>query len=80
MMLVCSGYMSPEYAKLGQFSVKSDVYSFGVLILEILSGKKISSFYESDGAGHLLNYVSKVHHHHICIWGREKSDIVTFTW
>ncbi|KAG2687602.1 hypothetical protein I3760_09G059300 [Carya illinoinensis] len=50
------GYMSPEYAKFGQFSVKSDVYSFGVLILEILSGKKISSFYQPDGAGHLLNY------------------------
>ncbi|KAF5474407.1 hypothetical protein F2P56_006308 [Juglans regia] len=50
------GYMSPEYAKYGQFSVKSDVYRFGVLILEILSGMKISSFYQSDGAGHLLNY------------------------
>lgn len=37
------GYMSPEYAMHGQFSIKSDVYSFGVLILEIVSGKKISS-------------------------------------
>ena len=25
-----SGYMSPEYAMYGQFSMKSDVYSFGV--------------------------------------------------
>ncbi|MBA0748548.1 hypothetical protein Gogos_005358 [Gossypium gossypioides] len=29
------GYMSPEYAMHGQFSVKSDVFSFGVLVLEI---------------------------------------------
>uniref|UniRef100_A0A0D9W9Z3 Receptor-like serine/threonine-protein kinase n=1 Tax=Leersia perrieri TaxID=77586 RepID=A0A0D9W9Z3_9ORYZ len=29
------GYMSPEYALKGSFSVKSDTYSFGVLLLEI---------------------------------------------
>ncbi|KAK2970809.1 hypothetical protein RJ640_010081 [Escallonia rubra] len=29
------GYMSPEYAIDGLFSVKSDVFSFGVLVLEI---------------------------------------------
>ncbi|XP_037487804.1 receptor-like serine/threonine-protein kinase SD1-7 isoform X2 [Triticum dicoccoides] len=37
------GYMSPEYAMGGTFSVKSDAYSFGVLLLEIVSGLKISS-------------------------------------
>ncbi|XP_059461816.1 cysteine-rich receptor-like protein kinase 15 [Corylus avellana] len=42
------GYMSPEYAMHG-FSVTLDVYSFGVLLLEIISGKKISSFNQSDG-------------------------------
>ncbi|EXB50923.1 Cysteine-rich receptor-like protein kinase 25 [Morus notabilis] len=52
------GYMSPEYAMHGQFSIKSDVYSFGVLILEIISGKKNSSFYESDYVEDLLSYVS----------------------
>ena len=35
--------MSPEYAMEGAFSVKSDTYSFGVLMLEIVSGLKISS-------------------------------------
>ncbi|XP_037479849.1 G-type lectin S-receptor-like serine/threonine-protein kinase B120 isoform X2 [Triticum dicoccoides] len=29
------GYMSPEYAMEGIFSVKSDTYSFGILLLEI---------------------------------------------
>ncbi|KAL6655093.1 hypothetical protein ACP70R_005919 [Stipagrostis hirtigluma subsp. patula] len=37
------GYMAPEYALKGAFSVKSDVYSFGVLTLEVVSGVKISS-------------------------------------
>ncbi|EEE61754.1 hypothetical protein OsJ_16292 [Oryza sativa Japonica Group] len=37
------GYMAPEYAMEGIFSVKSDTYSFGVLLLEIVSGLKISS-------------------------------------
>ncbi|XVE51218.1 hypothetical protein DITRI_Ditri02bG0022200 [Diplodiscus trichospermus] len=37
------GYMSPEYALTGIFSVKSDVFSFGVLLLEIISGRKITA-------------------------------------
>ncbi|ESR60713.1 hypothetical protein CICLE_v10014576mg [Citrus x clementina] len=39
------GYMAPEYAKNGKFSTKSDVYSYGVLILEIVTGRKNSSFH-----------------------------------
>ncbi|PRQ36667.1 putative protein kinase RLK-Pelle-DLSV family [Rosa chinensis] len=42
------GYMSPEYAMGGIFSEKSDVYSFGVLVLEVISGKKNTSFYLYD--------------------------------
>ncbi|KAL6653681.1 hypothetical protein ACP70R_008605 [Stipagrostis hirtigluma subsp. patula] len=44
------GYMAPEYAMEGIFSVKSDVFSFGVLILEIISGRRVSSFYVSEGS------------------------------
>ncbi|KAI9186930.1 hypothetical protein LWI28_022418 [Acer negundo] len=50
------GYMAPEYAMQGQFSVKSDVYSFGVLVLEIITGKKNSSFYQTNSVGNLLSY------------------------
>ncbi|XP_049931988.1 cysteine-rich receptor-like protein kinase 10 [Nymphaea colorata] len=39
------GYMAPEYAIDGQFSIKSDVYSFGVLLLEIVSGQAYSGFH-----------------------------------
>ncbi|KAK1368560.1 hypothetical protein POM88_034659 [Heracleum sosnowskyi] len=48
------GYMSPEYAIEGQFSVKSDVYSFGVLLIEIVSGVKNRLFSHPD---HSLNLV-----------------------
>ncbi|OMO64904.1 hypothetical protein COLO4_31717 [Corchorus olitorius] len=50
------GYMAPEYAMEGLFSVKSDVFSFGVLVLEILSGKKNSGFYLTEHAQTLLAY------------------------
>ncbi|KAF8085882.1 hypothetical protein N665_0643s0011 [Sinapis alba] len=52
------GYMPPEYVANGQFSMKSDVYSFGVLILEIIGGKKNSSFHQIDGSlRNLVTYV-----------------------
>ncbi|XP_058198495.1 cysteine-rich receptor-like protein kinase 15 [Rhododendron vialii] len=50
------GYMAPEYAMEGLFSVKSDVFSFGVLLLEIISGKRNSGFYLSEHGHSLLTY------------------------
>ncbi|KAM3696582.1 hypothetical protein ACB098_06G051000 [Castanea mollissima] len=48
------GYMSPEYAGYGQFSIKSDVFSFGVLVLEIVSGKRNREFCHFDDHLNLL--------------------------
>jgi serine/threonine protein kinase len=56
---LCSGYMSPKYAMDGVFSVKSDTYSFGVILLEIISGLKITST-QFTGFPSLLAYVSIV--------------------
>ncbi|URE16150.1 serine threonine-protein kinase [Musa troglodytarum] len=54
--VVGTGYMSPEYAMDGIFSVKSDVFSFGVLVLEIISGKKNRGIYDSSRSLNLLGY------------------------
>ncbi|XP_058197191.1 G-type lectin S-receptor-like serine/threonine-protein kinase RKS1 isoform X1 [Rhododendron vialii] len=50
------GYMSPEYAMEGLFSVKSDVFSFGVLLLEIITGRKNSSYIQ-DNSVNLIGHV-----------------------
>ncbi|XP_074366227.1 G-type lectin S-receptor-like serine/threonine-protein kinase At4g27290 [Apium graveolens] len=50
------GYMSPEYAIEGQFSVKSDVFSFGVLLIEIVSGVRNRLFSHSDHNLNLLGH------------------------
>ncbi|KAM1456041.1 hypothetical protein FF1_005118 [Malus domestica] len=61
------GYMAPEYAIHGSFSVKSDVFSFGVLVLEILSGRKITSFQSAENEEDLLTYA----------WRKWKEDTVS---
>ncbi|XP_024983640.1 putative receptor-like protein kinase At4g00960 [Cynara cardunculus var. scolymus] len=53
------GYMSPEYAMHGQFSIKSDVFSFGVLVLEIITGQKNTCFRIGKGIEDLLSYAWK---------------------
>ncbi|XP_076896262.1 G-type lectin S-receptor-like serine/threonine-protein kinase At4g27290 [Bidens hawaiensis] len=55
------GYISPEYAVHGRFSVKSDVYSFGVLVLEIVSGKKNREFSHEDHSDNLLGHAWRLY-------------------
>ncbi|KAL9437312.1 hypothetical protein AB3S75_023216 [Citrus x aurantiifolia] len=54
------GYMAPDYAMEGLFSVKSDVFSFGVLLLEIISGRKNTRFYLYEQGQSLLTYTWKL--------------------
>ncbi|KAL5548128.1 hypothetical protein UlMin_003359 [Ulmus minor] len=60
------GYMSPEYAIDGKFSVKSDVFSFGVLLLEMVSGKRNRGFRHPDHHHNLLG-------HAWLLWEEEKA-------
>ncbi|XP_062171196.1 probable LRR receptor-like serine/threonine-protein kinase At1g06840 isoform X2 [Alnus glutinosa] len=50
------GYMAPEYAMHGHFSIKSDVFSFGVLVLEMVSGQKNSYFLIGENFENLLSH------------------------
>ncbi|KAL3740479.1 hypothetical protein ACJRO7_021719 [Eucalyptus globulus] len=51
------GYMSPEYAMQGLYSTKSDVFSFGVILLEIVSGKRNTDFYNDSACLNLIAHV-----------------------
>ncbi|XP_062180785.1 cysteine-rich receptor-like protein kinase 6 [Phragmites australis] len=51
------GYMAPEYAMRGQYSIKSDVFSFGVLVLEIVTGRRNSGSFNTEQDVDLLNLV-----------------------
>ncbi|PIM97716.1 Serine/threonine protein kinase [Handroanthus impetiginosus] len=64
------GYMSPEYALEGKFSIKSDIFSFGVVMLEIISGKKNTGFYHPQEVMNLLGYAWR-------LWSEDKAlDLV----
>nr|GEW50615.1 G-type lectin S-receptor-like serine/threonine-protein kinase At4g27290 [Tanacetum cinerariifolium] len=55
------GYISPEYAVHGRFSIKSDVFSFGVMVLEIVSGKKNREFCHEDHRDNLLGHAWRLY-------------------
>ncbi|KAL6842962.1 hypothetical protein ACP4OV_027275 [Aristida adscensionis] len=48
------GYMAPEYLMRGNYSIKSDTFSFGVIVMEIITGRKNSSYYNSGQSEDLL--------------------------
>nr|XP_016486702.1 PREDICTED: G-type lectin S-receptor-like serine/threonine-protein kinase At4g27290 isoform X1 [Nicotiana tabacum] len=64
------GYMAPEYAIDGLFSIKSDVFSFGIVILEIISGRRNTGFFHQEEASNLLGHAWR-------LWKEDKAmDLV----
>lgn len=39
-LILCRGYLAPEYARGAQLTRKADIYSFGILLLEIVNGRR----------------------------------------
>ena len=39
-ILLCSGYMAPEYLHKGIITKKSDIFSLGVIVIEIITGHR----------------------------------------
>ncbi|XP_029124800.1 G-type lectin S-receptor-like serine/threonine-protein kinase SD1-1 isoform X1 [Cajanus cajan] len=60
------GYIPPEYAARGHFSMKSDVFSYGVIVLEIVSGKKNREFSDTEHCNNLLG-------HAWILWTKERA-------
>ncbi|KAG6641606.1 hypothetical protein CIPAW_09G086200 [Carya illinoinensis] len=50
------GYMAPEYAMQGMYSIKSDVFSFGVLLIEIITGRRNAGFHRTKRAPSLVAF------------------------
>ncbi|CDO99673.1 unnamed protein product [Coffea canephora] len=61
------GYMSPEYAMSGHFSIKSDVFSFGVIVLELISGRKNWGFYDPGHDYNLIGHTWKLWNEDRCL-------------
>ncbi|KAJ0836636.1 putative protein kinase RLK-Pelle-DLSV family [Helianthus annuus] len=76
------GYISPEYANKGLFSVKSDIFSFGVLVLEIVSGKKNRDFVHEDRDDSLLGHISGLNldDKYMCVRERKRESVYVYVY
>ncbi|XP_061365409.1 inactive protein kinase SELMODRAFT_444075-like [Gastrolobium bilobum] len=51
-----SGYLAPEYLDTGNLTYKVDVYAFGIVLLELITGRRISELEQFDGHSYLSEW------------------------
>lgn len=51
-----SGYLAPEYLDAGNLTYKVDVYAFGIVLLELITGRRISEFEQFNGHPYLSDW------------------------
>ncbi|KAH1212101.1 hypothetical protein AAZX31_14G076200 [Glycine max] len=54
-----SGYLAPEYLDAGNLTYKVDVYAFGIVLLELITGRRISELEQFNGQ---YSYLSEWFH------------------
>lgn len=55
----CTGktrYLAPEYLDAGNLTYKVDVYAFGIVLLELITGRRISEFEHNNGPSYLSEF------------------------
>ncbi|XP_030446850.1 wall-associated receptor kinase 2-like [Syzygium oleosum] len=67
------GYIDPEYLTTGMLTVNSDVYSFGAVLVELLTGKKPTSFVTKSGES-----INIVHYFISSVKDKTLSDVINF--
>lgn len=56
-----SGYIAPEYLDAGILTCKVDVYAFGIVLLELMTGRKISELEQFNGHSYLSEWFHPLH-------------------
>ncbi|KAL1353779.1 hypothetical protein HN51_042445 [Arachis hypogaea] len=51
-----SGYLAPEYLEAGNLTYKVDVYAFGIVLLELITGRRISELEQFNGHSFLSEW------------------------
>ncbi|MED6194700.1 hypothetical protein PIB30_030889 [Stylosanthes scabra] len=51
-----SGYLAPEYLEAGNLTYKVDVYAFGIVLLELITGRRISDLEQYNGHSFLSQW------------------------